>query len=150
MQWIEPARVHCASRRPDQSDRSWRAHRDGIDCFPSSRRIEAQGSGYAGVHSLANLQNIGCGHACSRHKLAAADLFHSCAAVDGHDGYVVPRCSPLFKADNATLSFYATKEGKISVSYQGWDQSKIVLAGQQFVVTWGQGHVEARIVERRQ
>jgi hypothetical protein len=58
--------------------------------------------------------------------------------------------APLFKADSATLSFYATKEGKISVSYQGWDQSKTVLAGQQFVVTWGQGHVEARIVERRQ
>jgi len=24
--------------------------------------------------------------------------------------------APLFKADNATLSFYATKDGKISVS----------------------------------
>jgi hypothetical protein len=30
--------------------------------------------------------------------------------------------APLFKADNATLSFYATKDGKISISYQGWDQ----------------------------
>ena len=38
--------------------------------------------------------------------------------------------APLFKADNATLSFYATKDGKISVSYQGWDQSKTVLARQ--------------------
>jgi len=57
--------------------------------------------------------------------------------------------APLFKADSATLSFYATKDGKISVSYQGWDQSKTVLAGQQFVVTWSQGQVEARIVERR-
>jgi hypothetical protein len=28
----------------------------------------------------------------------------------------------LFKADSATLSFYATKDGKVSVSYQGWDQ----------------------------
>ena len=37
--------------------------------------------------------------------------------------------APLFKADNATLSFYATKDGKISVSYQGWDQSKTVLEG---------------------
>ena len=37
---------------------------------------------------------------------------------------------PLFKADSATLSFYAAKDGKISVSYQGWDQSKTVLAGQ--------------------
>ena len=38
--------------------------------------------------------------------------------------------APLFKADNATLSFYSTKDGKIRVSYQGWDQSKTVLAGQ--------------------
>jgi hypothetical protein len=30
--------------------------------------------------------------------------------------------------DNATLSFYATKDGKISVSYQGWDATKTVLA----------------------
>jgi hypothetical protein len=29
-----------------------------------------------------------------------------------------------------TFSFYATKDGKISVNYQGWDQSKTVLAGQ--------------------
>jgi hypothetical protein len=36
---------------------------------------------------------------------------------------------PLFKADSATLSFYATKDGKVSVSYQGWDQNKVVLDG---------------------
>ena len=45
-------------------------------------------------------------------------------------------------------SFHSTPQ--ISVTYQGWDASKTVLAGQQFVVTWGQGQVEARIVERRQ
>ena len=28
---------------------------------------------------------------------------------------------PLFKADSATLSFYATKDGKISISYSGWE-----------------------------
>jgi hypothetical protein len=39
---------------------------------------------------------------------------------------------PLF-----ALSFYATKDGKISVSYQGWDASKTVLKGQQFVISWG-------------
>src|SRR6516164_6840373 len=33
-------------------------------------------------------------------------------------------------ADNATLSYYSAKDGKISISYQGWDQSKTVLAGQ--------------------
>jgi hypothetical protein len=38
--------------------------------------------------------------------------------------------APLFKADNATLSYYSAKDGKISVSCQGWDQSKTVLAGQ--------------------
>src|SRR6516165_3474457 len=38
--------------------------------------------------------------------------------------------APLFKADNATFSFYATKDGKISVTIRGWDQSKTVLAGQ--------------------
>jgi hypothetical protein len=36
---------------------------------------------------------------------------------------------PLFKADSATLSFYATKDGRITVAYQGWDQSKVVLDG---------------------
>ena len=55
--------------------------------------------------------------------------------------------APLFKADNATLSFYATKDGKISVSYQGWDQSKTVLEGQQFVISWGPQGVEARIID---
>ena len=40
-----------------------------------------------------------------------------------------PEIAPLFKADNATLSFYATKDGKISINYQGWDQSKTVLEG---------------------
>ena len=54
--------------------------------------------------------------------------------------------SPLFKADSATLSFYASKDGKISVSYQGWDASKTVLEGQQFVITWGPQGVEGRIV----
>ena len=28
------------------------------------------------------------------------------------------------------ISFYATKDGKISVTIRGWDQSKTVLAGQ--------------------
>ena len=42
--------------------------------------------------------------------------------------------APLFKADNATLSFYSAKDGKISVSYQGWDASKTVLEWQQFVL----------------
>jgi hypothetical protein len=44
--------------------------------------------------------------------------------------YEAAEPAPLFKADNATLSFYATKDGKVSVSYKGWDASKTVLAGQ--------------------
>ena len=50
--------------------------------------------------------------------------------------YEAAEPAPLFKADSATLSFYATKDGKISVSYQGWDQSKTVLAGQRL---WSRG-----------
>jgi hypothetical protein len=33
--------------------------------------------------------------------------------------------SPLFKCDSATLSFYASKGGKITVSFSGWDASKV-------------------------
>jgi hypothetical protein len=54
---------------------------------------------------------------------------------------------PLFKADSATLAFSATKDGKVSVSYQGLDDHRVVLKGQQFVVTWGSQGVEGRIVE---
>jgi hypothetical protein len=32
---------------------------------------------------------------------------------------------PLFKCNSATLSFYASKDGKISVSFSGWDASKV-------------------------
>ena len=42
-----------------------------------------------------------------------------------------PPISPLFEADAATLSFYASKTGAISVSYQGWDASKVVLEGRR-------------------
>jgi hypothetical protein len=33
--------------------------------------------------------------------------------------------SPLFKCDSATFSFYASKDGKITVSFSGWDASKV-------------------------
>jgi hypothetical protein len=58
-----------------------------------------------------------------------------------------PPIPPLFKADLATLVFSATKDGKMSVSYQGWDDHRVVLKRQQFVVTWGSQGVEGRIVE---
>ena len=40
-----------------------------------------------------------------------------------------PPIPPLFKADAATLSFYGSNTGAVSVSYQGWDASKVVLEG---------------------
>jgi hypothetical protein len=41
-----------------------------------------------------------------------------------------------FKCDSATLSFYASKDGKITVSFSGWDASKVVLEDQAFEVRW--------------
>ncbi len=42
-----------------------------------------------------------------------------------------PPIPPLFKADAATLSFYGSNTGAVSVSYQGWDASKVVLEGER-------------------
>ena len=36
---------------------------------------------------------------------------------------------PLFKCDSSTLSFYASKDGKISMSFSGWEQNRVVLKG---------------------
>jgi hypothetical protein len=58
-----------------------------------------------------------------------------------------PPIPPLFKADKATLAFSATKDGKVTVTYQGWEDHKVVLKGQRFVVTCGPQGVEGRIVE---
>ena len=44
--------------------------------------------------------------------------------------------SRLFKCDRATLSFYAAKDGKISVSFSGCDGSKVVLEDQAVEVSW--------------
>jgi hypothetical protein len=57
--------------------------------------------------------------------------------------------SPLFKCDSATLSFYASKDGKISVSFSGWDASKVVLEDQAFEVSWETylGRAEDQAVE---
>ena len=35
------------------------------------------------------------------------------------------------------------------VTYAGWEDARIVLAGQKFVVTWGPQGVEARIIEKK-
>jgi hypothetical protein len=49
--------------------------------------------------------------------------------AQGHfyEQYEAAEPAPLFKADGATLSFYATK--KVSVSYQGWDQARLCSTG---------------------
>jgi hypothetical protein len=36
---------------------------------------------------------------------------------------------PLLKADVATLVFSASKDGKLRVTYAGWDDAKTVLEG---------------------
>jgi hypothetical protein len=36
---------------------------------------------------------------------------------------------PLFKCDSSTLSFYTPKDGKISMSFSGWEQNRAVLEG---------------------
>ena len=53
--------------------------------------------------------------------------------------------SPLFKADSTTLSFYADKTGKLSVSFQGCSDRKVVLPGEVFEVRWGEQGCEGRI-----
>jgi hypothetical protein len=37
---------------------------------------------------------------------------------------------PLLKADTATLTFSASKDGKNCVTYAGWEDTKTVLEGQ--------------------
>ena len=53
---------------------------------------------------------------------------------------------PLFEADSAALTFYATKDGEISISYPGWDDKKAVLPGQVFEIRWGPQGVEGAAV----
>ena len=38
----------------------------------------------------------------------------------------------------------ASKDGKVSVSYQNWEASKVVLEGEVFEVSWGPQGVEGR------
>jgi hypothetical protein len=56
---------------------------------------------------------------------------------------------PLFKAENPTLTFSASKDGKLRVNYAGWDDAKVALEGQEFVVIAGPQGVEARIRDRK-
>jgi hypothetical protein len=54
----------------------------------------------------------------------------------------------LFIADRATITFAAEKSGKISVTYQNWDDKRVVLEDRVFVVSWSAQGVEGRIVDR--
>ena len=56
---------------------------------------------------------------------------------------------PLLKADRVTLAVEATKDGKLRVTYQGWDDAKVVLPGQRFELVCGDQGVEARILEAK-
>src|SRR6516164_10691466 len=55
--------------------------------------------------------------------------------------------APLFKADNATLSFYATKDGKISVTIRAGTRARLCLRGKQFVLNWGPQRLAARVID---
>ena len=72
----------------------------------------------------------------ARYRVPAVYPLRYFAASGGLISYEskTPPIPPLFKADAATLSFYASKTGAISVSYQGWDASKVVLEGGGAVV----------------
>src|SRR6516162_3389543 len=48
-------------------------------------------------------------------------------------------------ADNATLSFYATKDGKISVTIRAGTRARLCLRCKQFVLNWGPQRLAARI-----
>jgi hypothetical protein len=54
--------------------------------------------------------------------------------------------SPLFKADKATLTLSREAGGKMRVVYTGWDDAKVLLAGQGLQLTVGPQGVEARVV----
>ena len=56
---------------------------------------------------------------------------------------------PLFKAENPTMTFSASKDTKLSANYHGRDQNKVALEGQAFELRWGPQGVECRIVELR-
>jgi hypothetical protein len=52
------------------------------------------------------------------------------------------------KADTATLTFSASKDGKLRVVYGGWDDAKVALPGEVFELRVGPQGVEGRIVAR--
>lgn len=43
---------------------------------------------------------------------------------------IVPRKSPLLRADTATLTLSVSSDGKLRVAYQGWDDPKVLLPGE--------------------
>lgn len=49
----------------------------------------------------------------------------------------------LFKADRATVVFDAQKNGTLRVTYQGWDDAKVILPGERFELVWEGGQVWA-------
>ena len=52
----------------------------------------------------------------------------------------------LLTAESIMLGVRHEKEGKLRVTYVGWDDAKVVLDGQVLELRWGPQGVEARIL----
>ena len=57
-----------------------------------------------------------------------------------------PQIDPLFRADTVSPTFTAEKDGRVKVTYRGWDDHKVVPPGHAFEVRWGRQGAEGRIV----
>jgi hypothetical protein len=54
----------------------------------------------------------------------------------------------LFKSEKGNFAFYWSKDRKVTLTYSGWDQSKVVLEGQVLELWGGPQGAECRIVDR--
>ena len=41
----------------------------------------------------------------------------------------ISEIAPILRADNVTLTISAEKNGKLRVTYQGWDTTRVCLSG---------------------
>jgi len=56
------------------------------------------------------------------------------------------KTASLLTAESIMLGVRHEKEGKLRVTYAGWDDAKVVLDGQVLELRWGPQGVEARIL----
>jgi hypothetical protein len=59
------------------------------------------------------------------------------------------RCQEAASPRSATLSFYATKDGKISISFSGWDSNKVALESVSEATDCASGTEAALLQQRR-